>query len=533
MNVTITNDNGCSHSTSASVTVNLSPTAIATISDTAGCQPLSVSFGNNSLNADSYVWYFGDGNTSAGFTASHIYTQHGLFSPYLVAISNNGCTDTLYLPQVHVKQTPVASFTASSTGLCPSTLVTLISTSTGTSNPTYLWTLGNLFSNQPSPSWTLSNPGFYTVSLTVTNDNGCSDLHTEVDLIEVYDTIPPPVTPLLSVSVLNNTSTELKWMPSPVLDLYEYRLFRYNQTTANYDLIYTLVDTNNTNPNVNLVYVDNGLNTLNNVYTYKLQTVDRCQYKLPLSQSQAHTTINVTAQTQGTNIKVTWTPYGGCPVSVYEINRIELPSGSSQMVGSVSGNGPLTFTDTTLNCPFPYSYRITARDLCGNPYHSLSDTAVATPLNALAGQKVEIVRSTVIFNKNVLTEWSAPNMAPDRVMKYNILRSTDNFNFSVIASVPAGNYSYIDNSVNVNKNHYYYKVDVINDCSLSGALSNEGSSILLQSEWRQERTNLNWSEYKEWDTGVDYYIIEKRNSDGQWIQIKIVDGNETETVIDE
>lgn len=533
IHLTITNDNGCSNSASASVVVHLSPTAAATLSDTAGCQPLSITFGNNSLNADSYVWHFGDGNSTNGITASHTYTQNGIFTPYLVAISNNGCTDTSYLPSVNVKLTPVASFIADSRGLCPLTQVALTSTSSGISNPVYQWTLGNLISNQPEPSFTLSNPGFYNVSLTITNDNGCYDTHTEVDFIEVYDTVPPPVTPILSVSVLSNTSVEVKWMPSQAFDLYEYRLFRYNQSTTGYDLIYTLVDTNNANPNVNLVYVDNGLNTLNNVYTYKVQTVDRCQYKLPLSQSLAHTTINVTAQTQGTNIKVTWTPYGGCPVSVYEINRIEVPSGISQFVGSVNGNSQLTFTDTTLSCPFPYSYRITARDLCGNPYHSLSDTAVATPVNSLAGQKVEVVRSTVIFNKNVLTEWTAPNMAPDRVQKYNVLRSTDNFNFTVIASVPAGNYSYIDNTVNVNSNHYYYKVDVINDCNISGAISNEGSSILLKSDWNQEKTKLDWSEYEKWDTGVDYYIIEKRNSDGQWIQIKMVDGSETETVIDE
>lgn len=533
ISVTITNDNGCSHSASSTVSVNLSPTAAATISDTSGCQPLMVSFGNNSLNAVSYLWNFGDGNSSTLAIPSHSYLQHGIFTPYLVAISDQGCTDTMYLPPVNVKLTPEASFTASSNGLCPSTVVTLTSTSTGISNPSYQWTLGSLTSNQASPSFTLINPGFYNVSLTVTNDNGCSDSHTENDFIEVYDTIPPPVTPILSVSVLNNTSVEIKWLPSTAFDLYEYRLFRYNQGTSNYDLIYNLVDTNNANPNVNLTYVDNGLNTLQQVYTYKVQTVDRCQYRLPLSQSQAHTTINVTAQTQGTNIKVTWTPYGGCSVSEYDINRIELPAGTPQLVGTVSGNGPFSFTDTTLRCPFPYSYRITARDLCGNPYQSLSDTAVAVPENTLAGQKVEIVRSTVIFNKNVLTEWTAPSLAPDRVFKYNILRSTDNLNFQVIASVPAGNYSYIDDQVNVNKNNYYYKIDVINDCNLSGVFSNEGSSILLQSEWSQEKTHLKWSEYKEWDTGVDYYIIEKRNSDGQWIPIKIEDGTQTETIIDE
>ncbi|MCC6383601.1 MAG: PKD domain-containing protein, partial [Bacteroidia bacterium] len=516
-----------------SVTSLLSPTASANVSDTVGCRPLGVSFTNSSVNATSYIWYFGDGNSSTDFEPVHVYSQVGIFQPYMIATSQNGCSDTISISPVNVNVTPVASFIASTTEICPSSSVTFNSTSSSISNPTYQWNVGGITSGLSSPTITLTQPGFHSVSLTVTNDNGCSDTHTETNYIEVFDNVPPPVTEILSVSVLNNTSVEIKWLPSAAFDLYEYRLYRLNPATNSYNLIYSLIDTNNANPNVNLVYVDNGLNTLHNVYTYKVQTVDRCSYSLPLSQSKAHTTIDVTAQPAGQNIKVSWTPYGGCPVSVYEIRRVELPNGSSVFLGTVPGNGPLIFIDTTLSCPYQYSYRITARDLCGNVYKSLSDTSAASPINTLAGQKVEVIRSTVIFNKNVLTEWTAPNIAPDRVKQYSILRSTDNFNFTPVATVPAGTYNFMDENVDVNKYHYYYKIDVVNDCSLTGTQSNEGSSILLKSNWEKEKTRLNWSEYEEWDSGVEYYRIEKRDPSGQWIQIKIVNGQETETILDE
>jgi PKD repeat protein len=498
-----------------------------------GCTPLTVSFQDQSYAFTSLTWLFGNGDSSHAVSPVYTYNSAGTFPVYLVAYNQFGCSDTAFIATVNALLTPTASFTASSTGICPSSQVTLISTSTGISNPSYQWSLGNLFSTQTSPSWTLTQPGFYTVTLTVTNDNGCSSSHTQTNFIEVFDTIPPPVTPLLSVSVLSNTSVEIKWKPSTIPDLYEYRLYRYNPGSGNYDLIYTLVDTSNANPVLNPEYIDTGLNTLNHVYTYKVQTVDRCLYRLPLTHSQAHTTINVTAQPSGTSIRVTWTPYGGCSVSYYEISRQDLNGGQWQPAGTVAGNSPLVFMDTTLYCPFPHSYRITAYDLCGNPYFSWSDTSVATPENILAGQKVEVIRSTVMFNKSILTEWSAPDIAPERVWQYDIYRSTDNLNFIYLTSVPAGTYSYLDHDVNINKSQYFYRVDVVNDCLLSGVRSNEGSSILLKSDWFNYQTHLKWTPYQKWDSDVDYYIIEKRNSDGQWVPIKIVEGNQTETTLDE
>ncbi len=53
-------------------------------------------FINNSLNADSYSWDFGDANsTSTLKDPEHQFSQTGTYSVCLVAISNAGCTDTL------------------------------------------------------------------------------------------------------------------------------------------------------------------------------------------------------------------------------------------------------------------------------------------------------------------------------------------------------------------------------------------------------------------------------------------------------
>ncbi|MDN4165262.1 PKD domain-containing protein [Cytophagales bacterium LB-30] len=52
---------------------------------------------NDSQNATSFSWDFGDGNTSEEYEPTHLYTEAGVFNITLVAINDSGCTDTLTL----------------------------------------------------------------------------------------------------------------------------------------------------------------------------------------------------------------------------------------------------------------------------------------------------------------------------------------------------------------------------------------------------------------------------------------------------
>ncbi|MBL0341056.1 MAG: PKD domain-containing protein [Bacteroidetes bacterium] len=529
----VTNNEGCSDTATASITTNLTPVAQASAIDTSGCAPHEVLFNSNSLFASSILWNFGNGTTSSAQNVPYTYTTPGTYTPYLVAYSSQGCSDTTYLTgPVHVNPVPTAAFTVNQTASCSGTIFQFQSNSTPTSGLTYSWNIGGNISTVQNPSVPIMSPGFYNVSLIVTNQFGCSDTMDEPNLIQVYDTLPPPVSPILSVSVLNNNSVEITWQNSSVLDLGAYVLYRLNAVSGIYDEIYRDNSPNNSSMSVTSTYVDNGLNTLQKVYTYKLKTVDRCAFSLPLSSLIPHTTINVTASPVNANVRVDWTRYLGCPVSSYEINRVNLSDGSSTLIATVPPN-TLTYLDQGFYCPDEFSYRITATSLCGNLYASLSDTSIAQPSNPLAGQKVEIVRSTVIDDKDVLTEWLPPILAPNRVIQYTVRRSTDNVNYSEIATLPSSALSYIDYNTDVHNQDYFYKIDVISDCELAGSPSNNGASILLKSDWEREKTKLWWTPYSDWNTGVDYYIIEQQDPFGQWTPVKTVDGNELNTILDE
>jgi len=63
-----------------------------------GCNTLAVTFINNSINGNTFLWDFGDGDTSTSYAPTHIYTTSGIFDISLIALSTcGGNTDTSIL----------------------------------------------------------------------------------------------------------------------------------------------------------------------------------------------------------------------------------------------------------------------------------------------------------------------------------------------------------------------------------------------------------------------------------------------------
>ena len=54
-----------------------------------------VSFVNSTLNGESYLWSFGDGNTSTEENPTHIYTEVGTYTVVLQASNSSGCSDAM------------------------------------------------------------------------------------------------------------------------------------------------------------------------------------------------------------------------------------------------------------------------------------------------------------------------------------------------------------------------------------------------------------------------------------------------------
>lgn len=517
----------------AAITIANTPVAAFEVSDSVICLGTSVSFTNQSSDASSCTWNFGDGNTSTVKNPVHTYNTSGIYTVKLI-VYNMSCTDSIIKSQlIRVIQKPVADFNANPLNGCAPLAVTFSNMSQHLQNPVYHWTFGNsVTSAQANPFTIYSLAGIYTVSLKVINEGLCVDSITRINYINAQDGLPPPVSPIFSATVVSTSAIKVTWQNSAATDLFQYQLYRLNDTSNIYDLIYTDLNPYNSSWNVASDFTDTTVNTSLKPYSYKIQTIDMCGNKLALNNSIAHTTILLTAQPAVEAVNLSWTLYEGCSVNGYNVERRDNPSEAFSLIGTTLSTEN-SYTDSTSFCPHAYEYRVTAIDLCNNPYTSESNIATATPVSTLQNQTIEVTRSTVVDNSYILTEWLSPAIHPDKVLNYYIYRAIDALHFELISTVGPFENAYNDYNVNVQAIEYFYRVETENICNVRSIPGNTSNSILLNGQLNENNNaNLQWTPYKGWDSGVEKYEIQKLDENGQWQTIKTVSGS-TNAVEDE
>ena len=205
---------------SAGVGVNVRPTASFTASPQIGPAPLAVTFDIiTSLDVDgsiiSYAWDFGDGtpevSNPTGASQEHTYDTPGTYTAILTVTDNEGATNigpsraTIGVsPPLNLP--PTASFTASpQIGVVPLTVEFDVTASDDTdgSIDTYAWDFGDgtpevevseltAISTEYITEHIYNSPGIYTVILTVTDDEGATNIVPSRATIGVS---PPPNMP--------------------------------------------------------------------------------------------------------------------------------------------------------------------------------------------------------------------------------------------------------------------------------------------------------------------------------------------------
>lgn len=134
--------------------------------------PSTVSFTNLSQNATSYVWDFGNGQTSTVQNPSVNYTTGGTFTVTLTATGDGGSNKAS--KSITITSTPVADFSFTPTNARAPAIITI--TNTSVSATSYLWDFGNgQTSTLQTPSITYSNGGTYTITLTATGQSGLTN----------------------------------------------------------------------------------------------------------------------------------------------------------------------------------------------------------------------------------------------------------------------------------------------------------------------------------------------------------------------
>ncbi|MFP4622838.1 MAG: PKD domain-containing protein [Gemmatimonadota bacterium] len=181
--LTVTDNDGATGSDAQDVsvsdgTVNSPPSADFTYS----ASDLTVDFTDQSSDSDgtidSWAWDFGDGATSTAQNPSHTYGAGGTYTVTLTVTDDDGATDnesqSVTVSSSTTNSPPTASFTFTTSDLTAD--FTDQSSDTDGTIDSWAWDFGDgATSADQNPTHTYASGGTYTVTLTVTDDDGATD----------------------------------------------------------------------------------------------------------------------------------------------------------------------------------------------------------------------------------------------------------------------------------------------------------------------------------------------------------------------
>ncbi|MBN1920752.1 MAG: PKD domain-containing protein, partial [Anaerolineae bacterium] len=178
--LTVIDTNGCSASTSAPVTV-YGPPAVSFSSDSPVCLGQTMHFTDTTPGAAAWHWDFGGAGTQGGTAQNPTfrYAAAGTMTVTLAVTNTHGCSAFAAAP-VTVHGLPTAAFTVPNAEVMLGTPITFTNTSTGAA--AYFWDFGDGVgtSTVMHPTYTYSNTGSFTTTLTAQTIHGCTDIYSQM-----------------------------------------------------------------------------------------------------------------------------------------------------------------------------------------------------------------------------------------------------------------------------------------------------------------------------------------------------------------
>ncbi len=179
----------CTDDTTRYFEIFTKPQPSFTFDVSSGCVPLTVKFTNTSKLSKTYIWYFGDGDTSMIENPEHTFRKPGIYNVSLVAFAGMVCSDSfLSSNTISVHPKPLPSFTAIlNTSIFPNREV--IFTSTSQNGKIFEWNFGNGFSGLGefyTYKYQDEDSGCFNVTLHVISKNNCDTSVTDTVCMPGY-----------------------------------------------------------------------------------------------------------------------------------------------------------------------------------------------------------------------------------------------------------------------------------------------------------------------------------------------------------
>jgi gliding motility-associated-like protein len=180
-NLTVTDANGCTASTSAPALIHPIPNVGLNADYTKGCAPSCVNFTCTSTSSVvSYNWNMGNGAVGDNVPVENAcYTSAGIYTVTSTVMDMNGCSNSVSYT-IEVYPQPVADFNHAPIKpiINIDQEVTFTDASWGAPIVSWNWYFMNTAqytSTQQNPVFSYTEPGTYVVALVVKSDHGCTD----------------------------------------------------------------------------------------------------------------------------------------------------------------------------------------------------------------------------------------------------------------------------------------------------------------------------------------------------------------------
>jgi len=518
--IIVYNAGGCPDTLTDTISAYRLPIAGFTSSALLGCDPLKVDFIDTSKYNFAAEWDFDNNGVfdAYGKKVNHVYSP-GLYTVKMEAITIQGCVDSIVkVNLVTVNPVPKADFSFSDSDICYRDSVQFYNlTQPADSIVKWSWKFNDPAapfdtSSLMNPYFNFYSKGWHTVTLTAVDNRGCSDTISK-KAVFVEDTVPPPNTKLLYVSVYDPQTILVYYNKSSIRHFETYRINRISDGSV------VVTDTANYVGDTMFVYQDATINTSDTSYCFSIQTENQCG-RVSFG-SFPHCTILLAGYSNpGPGNLLSWTAYSGWNPDWYYIYRAD-SGGSFKIIDSVKGS-VLYWTDTAL-CDQTYCYYIAAKNDSGG-YLSNSNSICLKAKYVKQNTPLYMHYATVANNSVVQLQWDTSaykGLIGYLLGKYNPNTGwTDNYAFTK-------SNTYTDVAAKINDTSYIYRVRTIDKCGYVGPESNVGTSILLKQSINNDNVALSWNAYRNWQGGVQNYLVQVQLKNKQFKNVANLPGTDT------
>jgi hypothetical protein len=357
---------------------------------------------------------------------------------------------------------------------------------------------------------------YYNYRIKAIENGGASQVsYSDSVAVMPYDTTHPTNVDLLSVSVKNGSSIQIKFAKVSNLRVKQYEIDYFINGSSTPTYVAT-ISPPVSNP---YIYTQTGLSPTTKTYCYQVFSIDSCG-GIKSKLSELHCPVKIGGTAKDNSNLVSWSKYSGFTVDKYYVQRW---TGSAWADLTSVNNATTSYLDTGLSCKVVKYYRIRTTD-SATTEQSYSDSIALDPYDTVSPKQVDMINASVKGNNSVVIQFKK---VPDKdVKKYYIYSSVNGGIFNLLDSVKtvfAGTYSYTQSGINPVLNTYSYKVVAIDSCGSNNSKSSEThTTIKLGGTAKDLSTLLNWTKYAGF--AVDSYIVQRWNGKA-WNSIKALDSS--------